>query len=118
MLPFTIYHTFVIEQRYGFNRTTIGTFVLDRLKEWFISGLLMAGCVCIVLSLFEAFGLRAWIIGWICTAAISIILVYIAPTVILPLFFKLSPVPDGPLREQVNRILASSTVPDSRTPGH
>src|SRR5580704_963146 len=50
-LPFAIYHTFVIEERYGFNRTTIGTFILDRLKEWFVSGLLMAGCVCLVLSL-------------------------------------------------------------------
>lgn len=111
MLPFTIYHTFVIEERYGFNRTTIGTFVLDRLKEWFVSGLLMAGCVCIVLSLFEAFGIRAWIIGWICTAAISVILVYIAPTVILPLFFKLSPVPDGPLRKQVTEFSLRQRFP-------
>jgi STE24 endopeptidase len=101
MLPFAIYHTFVIEQRYGFNRTTVPTFIADRLKEWSISGLLMAGFAFIVLSLFEAFGLRAWLVGWICTAALSVILVYIAPTVILPLFFKLSPVPDGPLRAQV-----------------
>ena len=101
MLPFEIYHTFVIEQRYGFNRTTVATFIVDRLKEWLISGLLMAGFTFIILSLFEAFGLRAWIIGWICSAAISVILIYIAPTVILPLFFKLSPVPDGPLRDQV-----------------
>jgi STE24 endopeptidase len=111
MLPFAIYHTFVIEERYGFNRTTIGTFILDRLKEWLVSGLLMAGCVCLVLSLFEAFGIRAWIIGWICTAAISVILVYIAPTVILPIFFKLSPVPDGPLRKQVTEFSLRQRFP-------
>jgi STE24 endopeptidase len=101
MLPFEIYHTFVIEQRYGFNRTTIGTFFVDRLKEWLIAGLLMAGFTFVVLSLFEAFGLRAWIIGWIFSAILSIALIYIAPTVILPIFFKLSPVPDGPLRDRV-----------------
>ncbi len=101
MLPFTIYHTFVIEQRYGFNRTTVGTFVVDRLKEWCVSALLMGGFASIVLILFEFFGLRAWIVAWICTAAISVILVYLAPIVILPFFFKFSPVPAGDLRDQV-----------------
>src|ERR1700722_19344897 len=103
MLPFAIYHTFVIEQRYGFNRTTVGTFIADQLKEWLISGLLITGFTLIILSLFEAFGLRAWFVGWICTAAISVMLIYIAPAVLLPLFFKFSPVPDGPLRDQVTK---------------
>src|ERR1700688_4379047 len=49
MLPFEIYHTFVIEQRYGFNRTTVGTFTVDRLKEWSLSALLMGGFASIVL---------------------------------------------------------------------
>ncbi len=101
MLPFAIYHTFVIEQRYGFNRTTIGTFILDRLKEWCLSALLGIGFASIVLILFEFFGLRAWIAAWICTAAISVVLIYLAPTVILPFFFKFSPVPAGELRDQV-----------------
>jgi STE24 endopeptidase len=100
-LPFTIYHTFAIEQKYGFNRTTVATFIADRLKEWLISGLLMGGVGFVILSLFEAFGPGAWLACWICTAALSVVLIYIAPTVILPLFFKLSPVPDGPLRDQV-----------------
>jgi STE24 endopeptidase len=111
MLPFEIYHTFVIEQKYGFNRTTVGTFCVDRIKEWLIAGLLMAGFTFIVLSLFEAFGLRAWIIGWIFSATLSIALIYIAPTVILPLFFKLSPVPDGPLRDQVIEFSRSQHFP-------
>jgi STE24 endopeptidase len=110
-LPFTIYHTFVIEQRYGFNRTTVGTFIADRLKEWLISGILMAGFAFLVLTLFETFGLRAWMAGWICTAAISVLLIYIAPTVLLPLFFKLSPVPDGPLRDQVTAFTLGQRFP-------
>jgi STE24 endopeptidase len=111
MLPFEIYHTFVIEQKSGFNRTTVGTFCIDRIKEWLIAGLLMAGFTFIVLSLFEALGLRAWIIGWIFSATISIALIYVAPTVILPLFFKLSPVPDGPLRDQVIEFSRSQHFP-------
>ena len=111
MLPFAIYHTFDIEQRYGFNRTTVATFVTDRLKEWSISGLLMAGFAFIILSLFEAFGLSAWLVGCICTAALSIILVYIAPRVILPLFFKLSPVPEGALRTQVTEFSLRQRFP-------
>jgi STE24 endopeptidase len=101
MLPFEIYHTFVIEQRYGFNRTTVHTFIVDRLKEWLIAGLLMAGFIVIVLGSFEAFGPPAWLIGWLFSATISIALIYVAPTIILPLFFKLSPIPDGPLRDQL-----------------
>jgi len=110
-LPFTIYQTFVIEQRYGFNRTTVATFIADRLKEWLISGALMAGIALMVLTLFETFGLRAWIAGWLCTAAVSVILIYLAPTILLPLFFRLSPVPDGPLREQVTAFTAGQRFP-------
>ena len=111
MLPFAVSHTFVIEQRYGFNRTTVATFVADRLKEWSLSGLLLAGFAFIFLSLFEAFGPSAWLIGWICTAALSVFLVYLAPTIILPLFFKLSPVPDGPLRVQVTEFALRQRFP-------
>ena len=54
MLPFEVYQTFVIEQRYGFNRTTAWTFIADRLKEWLVAGLLIAGLTLTTLSLFEA----------------------------------------------------------------
>jgi STE24 endopeptidase len=111
LLPFRIYQTFVIEQRFGFNRTTIKTFVADRLKEWLVSGLVTGLFAFVVLSLFEAFGLNAWLIGWACTAAISVILVYIAPTVVIPLFFKTSPVPEGPLRDQVTELAAREKFP-------
>ena len=111
MLPFTIYHTFAIEQRYGFNRTTASTFIVDRLKEWCISGLVLGGFVLIVLTLFESFGLRAWMIAWICTAAISVLLIYLAPRIILPLFFKFSPVPAGNLREQVTEFCFRQQFP-------
>jgi STE24 endopeptidase len=111
LLPFRVYQTFVIEQRFGFNRTTIKTFVADQLKEWLLSGLVTGLLAFVVLSLFEAFGLNAWLIGWACTGVISVILVYIAPTVVIPLFFKTSPVPEGPLRDQVTELAAREKFP-------
>ncbi len=111
MLPFRIYQTFVIEQQFGFNRTSIKTFVTDRLKEWLISGFVTGLLGIVVLSLFEAFGVRAWLICWVCTFAISVILIYIAPTVVLPLFFKTSPLPEGELRDRLTELAARERFP-------
>jgi len=103
-LPFEVYHTFVIEQRFGFNRTELKTFVLDRLKEWLLSGLLLCIFSFVVLTLFSYFGENAWLVAWACTAVLSWILIYIAPTLILPLFFKFSPLPEGILKEKVTAL--------------
>jgi len=100
-LPFEAYATFVIEQQFGFNRATLKTFVLDRLKGWALAALLMVGFLTVVLGLLERFGLQIWPVAWLLTAAVSILLMYLAPKVILPLFFKFSPLPAGPLREAI-----------------
>jgi STE24 endopeptidase len=100
-LPFEAYATFVIEQRFGFNRATLKTFMLDRLKGWALAALLIVGFLTIVLNLLERFGLQIWPVAWLITAAASILLTYLAPTLILPLFFKFSPLPAGPLREGI-----------------
>ena len=110
-LPFKVYQTFFIEQQYGFNRTTVRTFIADRVKQWLISGIVMGLLGSIVLCLFETYGPSAWLIAWTCTAAVSVILVYIAPTVVLPLFFKTSPVPEGPLREQITQLATRERFP-------
>jgi len=110
-LPFEVYHTFVIEQRFGFNRTELKTFVLDRLKEWMLSGVLLCVFSFIVLTLFSFFGGKAWLVAWACTAILSWILIYIAPTLILPLFFKFSPLPDGILKEKVTALCAHQHFP-------
>src|SRR5215467_8032001 len=110
-LPFEIYHTYVIEQRFGFNRTELKTFVLDRLKEWLLSGLLLCVFSYIVLGLFSHFGQSAWIIAWASTAVLSSALIYLAPTLILPLFFKFSPLPEGTLRDEMNELCARQQFP-------
>jgi STE24 endopeptidase len=110
-LPFEVYHTFVIEQRFGFNRTELNTFILDRLKEWSVSGLLLWVFSVVVLALFDSWGKDAWIIAWASTAALSSLLIYLAPTLILPLFFKFSPLPEGALRNEVTALCIRQQFP-------
>jgi STE24 endopeptidase len=110
-LPFEVYHTYVVEQRFGFNRTELKTFILDRLKGWLVSGLLLCVFSYVVLGLFGFFGKNAWLIAWACTAALSSLLIYLAPALILPLFFKFSPLPEGALRNEVTALCARQQFP-------
>lgn len=111
LLPFELYDTFVIEQRFGFNRSTLGTFVADRIKQWVLSGILLSAFVALVLYLFERFGPHAWWIAWGATAVVSVLLMYIAPAIVLPLFYKLKPVPPGELREKVTQFCGRQRFP-------
>ncbi len=110
-LPFDYYQTFVIEQRFGFNRATLSTFVLDRIKEWSLALALATGIVTVVLYLFQSFGVNAWWIAWGITAGLSILLVYVAPPLILPLFYRLTPVPAGELRDRIIELCARERFP-------
>jgi STE24 endopeptidase len=101
LLPFELYDTFVIEQRFGFNRSTLRTFVADRIKQWLLFGILMSAFIALVLFLFEHLGGWAWLVAWGATAFASVFLMYIAPSIVLPLFYRLKPVPSGELRERV-----------------
>ncbi|HYZ73120.1 MAG TPA: M48 family metallopeptidase [Chthoniobacterales bacterium] len=100
-LPIELYRTFVVETRFGFNRTSWQTFLLDHLKNWAIAGVILFGFLALVLGLLQSFGIQIWPVAWLATAAISILLTYLAPTIILPLFFKFQPLPPGELRDAV-----------------
>jgi STE24 endopeptidase len=100
-LPIELYRTFVVETRFGFNRTSWQTFLLDHLKNWAIAGVILFGFLALVLGLLQSFGIQIWPVAWLVTAGISILLTYLAPTVILPLFFKFQPLPPGELRDAV-----------------
>jgi len=102
-LPFSIYSTFVIEERYGFNRTTARTFILDILKGILLSVLLGVPVLALVLWFFETAGSLAWVWCWIAVTVIQIFILFIAPYVIMPLFNKFTPLESGELRETVER---------------
>lgn len=110
-LPFDLYHTYAIEQRFGFNRTAVNTFILDHLKGWLLSGLLLGVFSFVVLALFDFFGKNAWIVAWASVFVLSSLLAYLAPTLILPLFFKFSPLPEGILKNEVTSLCAREQFP-------
>jgi STE24 endopeptidase len=100
-LPFLVYGTFVVEEQFGFNRTSPATFVADLLKKWALGlalgGILLAG----VLLLFMRRGAGAWVAAWGCLAGFTLLVQFIAPAWILPLFNTFVPLADGPLRESL-----------------
>lgn len=98
-LPFKIYSTFVIEERFGFNRTTSGTFALDLLKGLLLGGLLGGALLSVVLFLFELTGPLAWVWCWGATTAFILLAQLVAPTWIMPLFNTFTPLGGGELKE-------------------
>jgi STE24 endopeptidase len=100
-LPFSVYDTFVIEERYGFNKTTPRTFVWDEIKALAVGAVIGGAALAVVLWLFEKAGPWAWVYGWGALLALQIVLVYLAPFVIMPLFNKFTPLGEGNLRSTV-----------------
>ena len=99
-IPFGIYDTFVIEERFGFNKTTVKTFILDFFKSLLLTALIGAPIFALILWFFGSFSL-AWLWVWIALSIIQIFLMYIAPVVIMPLFNKFTPLEDGELKTAI-----------------
>lgn len=105
-LPFTVYQTFVLEQRFGFNRTRPATFVSDQLKGWALGLVLGGGVAAGVLWIMAEAGRSWWVVGWAAWLAFSLLVTWAWPRVIAPLFNKFSPLEDEPLRERIDALLA------------
>ncbi len=100
-LPFSIYHTFVIEEKFGFNRTTVKTFLLDILKGAALASILGAPILALVIWFFLASGELAWVYCWIGVFSITLVLQFLAPVLIMPLFNKFTPLEDGELKDAI-----------------
>ncbi|HDL18979.1 MAG TPA: M48 family peptidase [Bacteroidetes bacterium] len=100
-LSFSVYATFVIEERFGFNKTTVKTFIFDLVKMLLLAVLLGAPLLAGILAFFEYTGELAWLYGWSVTILFTLIIQFIAPNWILPLFNKFKPLEDGELKERI-----------------
>ena len=100
-LPFSIWAVFVIEERFGFNRTSPRTFILDLLKGLAVGAVIGIPLAIGFLALFEYGGQFAWIYAWAAFVAFSVVMQILAPALIMPLFNKFTPLPDGELRDAI-----------------
>jgi STE24 endopeptidase len=105
-LPFALWRTFVLEARFGFNRTTLGVFAADLLKSALLGGLLGGGIVALVLWTMQASGARWWLIAWAVWMGFSLLLLWAWPRWIAGFFNKFTPLADAALRARIDALLA------------
>ncbi len=98
-LPFAWYAQFKLEEQFGFNTTTTKTWIVDRIKGLLLALLLGYPLLVLVLKLIERTGANWWIWAAVVVIAFQLLLLLIAPAVIMPIFNKLTPLPEGTLRE-------------------
>jgi STE24 endopeptidase len=105
-LPISWYRTFVIEQRFGFNRMTLRLWLADLAKGALLGALLGIPLLILVLWLMARAGTLWWLYAWLVWVAFQLLMLVLFPTVIAPLFNKFQPLADEPLRARVERLLA------------
>ena len=104
-VPFDLYRTFVIEERFGFNKMTPGLFVRDLIVGLVVSAALGLPFLAILLWLMGAAGESWWLYAWIAGVAFWLFVQFISPTVIAPLFNKFSPLDNQDLKQRIENLL-------------
>ena len=100
-IPFQIYDTFVIEEKFGFNKTTPKTFILDKLKGYVLTAVIGGVILYALLKLIDLFGPDFWIYFWVVISAFMLFMNMFYTTLILPLFNKLKPLEEGELKQAI-----------------
>lgn len=106
-IPFSAYQTFVIEAKYGFNRTTVKTFVLDILKSWFLTMIIGGIVFSFILWFFMKMAKWAWFWCWAGLTIFQLFLIFLAPVLILPIFNKFIPLEEGELKKEIENYARS-----------
>ena len=105
-LPVSLYRTFVIEARFGFNRMTLALFFADFAKQTLVGAALGLPLLFVVLWLMARMGGLWWLYVWVAWAAFNLLVLALYPTLIAPIFNKFSPLDDASLRERIDALLA------------
>ena len=100
--PFSYYKTFVIEERFGFNKTTIKTFISDKIKSWFMLIILGGGILALITWFYQVTGSNFWIYAWLLVTLVTLFLNMFYSKIIVPLFNKQYPLEDGNLKTAIN----------------
>ncbi len=100
-IPFSAYSTFIIEEKYGFNRTSVKTFLIDIIKSFLLLLIIGIPVLTLILWFFEFFGSLAWLYVWGFVSLFQIFMLFIAPVIIMPLFNKYTPLEDSELKTDI-----------------
>jgi STE24 endopeptidase len=100
-IPFQLYSIFVIEEKYGFNKTTVKTFIVDKLKGYLLGAIIGAPLLALLIYLIQVIGPSFWIWFALVAAAFIFFMNMFYTSLILPLFNKLTPLPDGELKTAI-----------------
>jgi STE24 endopeptidase len=104
-LPFTLYHTFVIEERFGFNKMTLKLWLADLLKSTMVGALIGLPIAALILWLMGASGELWWLWAWAVWMAFNLLLLVVYPTFIAPIFNKFKPLDDETLKARVTALM-------------
>lgn len=104
-LPFSLYSTFVIEEKFGFNRTTLKTFFVDMIKGSLLGLIIGVPLLYVILWLMAQAGDQWWIYTWLVISGFSLFMMWIYPTVIAPLFNKFEPLEEGATLQRITSLL-------------
>ena len=99
--PFNYYHTFIIEEKFGFNKTTLKTFLVDKIKGWLISAILGGLLLSTIIWFYEAVGSNFWLYAWGIIAVFVFFMNMFYARLIVPLFNKQTPLCDGSLKTKI-----------------
>jgi STE24 endopeptidase len=107
-LPWSVYSTFILEEKFGFNKSTPKLFIIDRLKGLLLGSLIGIPLLYAILSLFNALGGWWWLASFLLITAFQFFLVWIYPTVIAPLFNKFHPLEGAELKQGIEKLVESA----------
>ncbi len=101
--PFSYYKTFVIEEKFGFNKSTKKTFWLDKIKGWLMASIIGGGILALIIWFYQIAGENFWIYAWVLVAVFSLFMNMFYAKLIVPLFNKQTPLEDGELKSAIEK---------------
>ena len=113
-LPVSYYSTFVIEEKFGFNKTTKKLFVLDNIKQMLLGLALGLPLIYLIAWIYQSLESKFWLVGWLAVTAISLFMFIFGTRIFLPMFNKLKPLREGELRSEVEAYCQSQGFPLSK----
>lgn len=105
--PFSYYKTFVIEEQFGFNKTTLKTFFFDKIKGWFMMIILGGGILALIIWFYQLTGKDFWLYAWALVTVFTVFLNMFYAKLIVPLFNKQTPLEEGSLRDKISEYAKS-----------